>query len=143
MRDKKSERYMSFSSGFLKHRITIQNRKAATMGKYGLDTSGPEWEDTCTLWAAVDWQKGKAGMHEGALDSYGVVLVRTRWTTQVNERSRMVYADRTYQILPETFHADRQENTVQFMAQVIINEATPAPKPYSTSVIGSTTEGDI
>ena len=92
------------------------------MGKFGLDTSGPEFEDTTCLWASVDWQKGKAGMHEGALDSYGVVLVRTRWTNQVNERSRMVYEGRTYQIIPETFHADRQENTVQFMAQVIIND---------------------
>ena len=120
---------MAYSSGFLKHRITIQNRKAATMGKFGLDTSGPEFEDTTCLWASVDWQKGKAGMHEGALDSYGVVLVRTRWTNQVNERSRMVYEGRTYQIIPETFHADRQENTVQFMAQVIINDKTPVPTP--------------
>ena len=61
-------------------------------------------------------------MHEGALDSYGVVLVRTRWTNQVTERSRISYEGRTYQILPETFHADRQENTVQFIAQQIINE---------------------
>ena len=99
------------------------------MGKFGLDTSGPEFEDTCCIHASVDWQKGKAGMHEGALDSYGVVLVRTRWTNQVNERSRMVYEGRTYQIIPETFHADRQENTVQFMAQVIINDKTPVPTP--------------
>jgi head-tail adaptor len=113
---------MAFSSGFLKHRILVQNRKAATMGKHGLDSAGIEWEDTCCLWASVDWQKGKAGMHEGALDSYGVVLVRTRWTNQVTERSRISYEGRTYQILPETFHADRQENTVQFIAQQIINE---------------------
>ena len=113
---------MAFSSGFLKHRITIQNRKAATMGKYGLDSGGAEWKDTCTVWASVDWKKGKAGMHEGALDSYGVVLVRMRWTNQVNERSRMVHEGKTYQILPETFHADRQANTIQFMAQAIIND---------------------
>ena len=124
---------MAYSSGFLKHRITIQNRKAATMGKFGLDTSGPEFEDTCCIHASVDWQKGKAGIHEGALDSYGVVLVRTRWTNQVNERSRMVYEGRTYQIIPETFHADRQENTVQFMAQVIINDKTPVTPPDPSS----------
>ena len=41
----------------------------------------------------------------------------------------MVYEGRTYQIIPETFHADRQENTVQFMAQVIINDKTPVPTP--------------
>lgn len=113
---------MAFSSGFLKHRITVLNRKAATMGKFGLDTSGPEWKETVCLWASVDWQKGKAGMHEGALDCYGVVLVRTRWNNIVTERSRIVYDGKTYQIQPETFHADKQENTIQFMAQAIIND---------------------
>jgi len=50
-----------------------------------------------------------------------------RWTNQVNERSRIVYEGRTYQIIPETFHSDRQDNTIQFLAQVIINDKTPAP----------------
>ena len=118
---------MGYSSGFLKHMITIQNRKAATMGKYGLDTSGAEFEDTVCLHANVDWQKGKSGMHEGALDSYGVVMVRMRWTNQANERSRIVWQGKTYQIIPETFHPDRQDNTIQFLAQVIINDKTPAP----------------
>ena len=125
----KKRRIMGYSSGFLNKRILVQNRKAAVQSKFGIDSNGPEYEDTTCLWASVDWQKGKAGMHEGALDSYGVVLVRTRWTNQVNERSRMVYDGRTYQIIPETFHADRQENTVQFMAQVIINDKTPVPTP--------------
>ena len=107
--------------------ITIQNRKAATMGKYGLDTQGAEFDDTVCLHANVDWQKGKSGMHEGALDSYGVVMVRMRWTNHVNERSRIVWQGKTYQIIPETFHAERSDNTVQFLAQVIINDKTPAP----------------
>ena len=107
--------------------ITIQNRKAATMGKYGLDTLGAEFDDTVCLHANVDWQKGKSGMHEGALDSYGVVMVRMRWTNHVNERSRIVWQGKTYQIIPETFHAERSDNTVQFLAQVIINDKTPAP----------------
>ena len=118
---------MGYSSGFLKHMITIQNRKAATMGKYGLDTQGAEFDDTVCLHANVDWQKGKSGMHEGALDSYGVVMVRMRWTNHVNERSRIVWQGKTYQIIPETFHAERSDNTVQFLAQVIINDKTPAP----------------
>ena len=118
---------MGYSSGFLKKRIVVKNRKAATKGKFGIDSVGPEYDDTVCLWASVDWQKGKDGLREGAMDSYGVVLVRTRWTSQINERSRIVYEEKTYQIIPETFHADRQENTVQFMAQVIINDKTPVP----------------
>ena len=133
---------MAFSSGFLKHRITIQNRKAAVSSKFGLDSTGPEFEDTACIWASVDWQKGKAGMREGALDCYGVVLVRARWTNKINERSRIVYGGKTYQILPETFHADKQENTIQFMAQLVTNDNTPTPTP-SNSELGSCQAGDI
>ena len=113
---------MSFSSGFLHDKILVQNRKAATMGTYGLDSSGAEWEDGPCLHANVDWQKGKVGMREGALDSYGVILVRMRWSPDITERSRIVHDGKTYQILPETFHPHKPDNTLQFMAQLLIND---------------------
>lgn len=118
---------MGYSSGFLNKRILVQNRKAAVQSKFGIDSNGPEYEDTVCLHANVGWKKGLGGLHEGALDVYGVVEVRMRWTNQVNERSRIVYQDRTYQIIPETFHEDFQDDSVQFLAQVIINDKTPAP----------------
>lgn len=118
---------MGYSSGFLNKRILVQNRKAAVQSKFGIDSNGPEYEDTVCLHANVGWKKGLGGLHEGTLDVYGVVEVRMRWTNQVNERSRIVYEDRTYQIIPETFHPDRQDNTIQFLAQVIINDKTPTP----------------
>ena len=124
---------MAFSSGFLKKRITIQNRKAAVQSKYGIDSNGPEYEDTVCLWASVTWQKGMSGLQQGALDVYGIIEVRMRWTNQVNERSRIVYEGKTYQILPETFHPDRQENTIQFLAKVIINDKTPVTPPDPSS----------
>lgn len=111
---------MSYSSGFLKDCITIQRRTAATQGIRGIDSGGIEWEDVAHLHANVGWQKGKAGMHAGALDSYAVVIVRMRWNRLVDEHSRIVHRDTTYQILPETFHADRQANEIQFMAQAIV-----------------------
>ena len=124
---------MAYSSGFLKYIITIQNRKAATMGKYGLDTSGAEFEDTVYLHANVGWKKGMGGLHEGAIDVYGVVEVRMRWTNQVNERSRIVFKGHTYQIIPETFHEDFQDDSVQFLAQVIINDKLPVTPPDTSS----------
>lgn len=133
---------MGYSSGFLNKRILVQNRKAAVQSKFGIDSNGPEYEDTVCLHANVGWKKGLGGLHEGALDVYGVVEVRMRWTNQVNERSRIVYEDRTYQIIPETFHPDRQDNTIQFLAQVIINDKTPAPTP-SNSELGNGGTGDI
>lgn len=113
---------MAYSSGWLKHRITIQNRADATTNKWGVDGTGIQWTDSGTVWASVDWVKGKSAMNVGALDAYAVVMVRMRWTDIISMRSRVISEGVTYQIVPETFHADRQANTIQFHAQAIITE---------------------
>ena len=113
----------AYSTGMMDKYITIQNRKAATLGTYGLDSGGAEFENTIEdMPADVSWSKGKRALNEGAIDAYGVVEVRMRWYDGINMRSRIVYEDQVYQILPETFHADFQANTIQFLAQLIINE---------------------
>ena len=114
---------MVFTSGFLKDRVTILNRKEAVQGKFGLDSAGIEWEvAACGIHANVDWQKGKTAMNAGSLDAYGVKIVRMRWNNIVTERSRIQWQGKTYQILPDTFNANRQENTIQFLCQQIIND---------------------
>ena len=113
---------MAYSSGLLNKRIKIQNRAKAKTSEFGLDATGIEWEDTCCVWASVDWAKGMRTLNVGAIDAYGVVLVRMRWCPLINIRSRIVYDGQTYTILPETFHADKQGNTIQFNAQLIIND---------------------
>ena len=113
---------MAYTSGLLKHRVTIMNRKEAQQGKFGLDSAGVEFEPAGTVWASVDWAKGKGAMNAGALDVYGIVMIRMRWNTIVSERSRILYEGKTYQIIGETFHSNRQENTIQFHAQQIIND---------------------
>ena len=113
---------MAYTSGMLKHRVTILNRREAQQGKFGLDSGGVEFESSGTVWASVDWAKGKGAMNAGALDVYGVIMVRMRWNSIVNDRSRVQYDGKTYQIIGETFHADRQENIIQFHAQQIIND---------------------
>ena len=113
---------MGYATGILSKRIVIQNRKKAETSDYGLDGKGIEWEDTCCVWAAVDWSRGVRTMNAGALDAYGVVLVRMRYNQHVTMRSRIKYDGDTYQILPETFHSDKRANTVQFTAQVIVND---------------------
>ena len=110
-----------YSSGMLNKRIEILNRTQAEDGDFGLDSGGVTWEKTAEDWAAVDFVKGIRAMREGALDAYGVVLVRMRYTGKVNKRSRIVYDGETYVILPETFHADFQNNTLQFNAQILVN----------------------
>ena len=113
---------MAYTSGLLKYRVTILNRKEAQQGKFGLDSAGIEFEPAGTVWASVDWARGKGAMNTGALDVYGVVIIRMRWNTIVNERSRILHEGKTYQIIGETFHADRQENIIQFQAQQVVND---------------------
>ena len=113
---------MPYTAGFLKDLVTILNRKDAQQGKFGLDSAGIEFEPAACLHANVDWQRGKSGMTAGALDSYGVKIVRMRWNSVITERSRIQYQGKTYQILPETFNACRQENTIQFLCQQIVND---------------------
>ena len=109
-----------FTSGMRKYRITILNRKEAVQSAFGRDASGISWESEGMVWAAVDWVKGISAMREGAVDAYGVVMVRMDYTRKINMRSRIQWEGQTYQILPETFHLDYQANTIQFHAQVIV-----------------------
>ena len=51
-----------------------------------------------------------------------VQLERMRWNNIITERSRIQWQGKTYQILPETFNADRQGNTIQFLCQQIVND---------------------
>ena len=111
---------MSYSSGLLRYRVTILNRKEAVQGKFGLDSAGIEFEPAGTVWASVDWAKGKQALNAGALDVYGTVMVRIRWNSKITERSRIRHNGKTYQIIGETFHADYQANTIQFLAQLVV-----------------------
>lgn len=101
--------------------MTILNRKESERGKFGIDSAGIEFETAGVVWADVTWAKGKQAMNAGALDVYGVIMVRMRWNTIVTDRSRIVYQGKTYQIFGDTFHAQRQDNEIQFHAQLLVN----------------------
>ena len=110
---------MAYSTGLLRDRVTILNRREAQPDRFGLDAGGIGFEEAGWVWADVSFVRGKSAMNAGALDVYGVVMVRMRWNTIVNERSRIVHNGQTYQILGDTFHAQRQDNTIQFNAQIV------------------------
>lgn len=113
---------MPYSTGILRHRVTILNREGAQDSTYGLDSSGIDFKPAGTVWASVDYAKGKSAMNAGSLDVYAVIMVRMRWNAFTNERSRIVYEGKTYQVLGDMFHADYEENTIQFHAQLLIND---------------------
>lgn len=113
---------MAYSSGILRFVIQVLNRKAAQGGKFGLDGDGIEWEDGDILHADLTWAKGVGAMNAGALDAYAIKEVRMRWTDKITMRSRVKYDGQIYQIIPETFHPDKQANTLQFHMQLIVND---------------------
>ena len=93
--------------------IQVLNRKEAVPGDYGIDSGGIQWEEGPCLHANVDYAKGKAAMNAGALDAYAVKIVRMRYsaTSVINERSRIKYDGRVYQIIPEMFHPNHYDDT--------------------------------
>ena len=113
---------MGYSAGFLHEMIQVLNRKEAKTSKFGLDGGGIEWEEGPCLHANVDYARGKSAMNAGALDAYAVKIVRMRWTNCFSERSRVKYDDKVYQIIPETWAANKHENTLQFLMQLIVND---------------------
>ena len=129
---------MGYSAGFLHDMIQVLNRKEAKTSKFGLDGSGVEWEEGPCLHANVDYARGKAAMNAGALDAYAVKIVRMRYnaTAVINERSRIKYQGKVYQIIPETFNANHYEDTLQFLMQLVVNDkgGKPGPQPSSSDI---------
>lgn len=111
-----------YAAGMRNYLITIVNRTEAQAGRFGLDSAGIEWQDGPTIHASITWAKGVRTLNAGAIDAYGVILVRIDYNNIINMRSRIKWDGQTYQILPETFHPDKIANTIQFNAQVIIND---------------------
>jgi head-tail adaptor len=119
---KNEKENMAYTSGLLRFVIQVQNRKAAQGSQFGIDGDGIEWQDGDILHANVTWAKGVKAMNAGALDAYTVAEVRMRWTDKITMRSRVKFEGNVYQIIPETFHPDKMENTLQFHMQLIVND---------------------
>ena len=78
--------------------------------------------------ANVDYQRGKSAMNAGALDAYAVKIVRMNFTSTINERSRIKYEGKIYQIMPETFNGNYRKNTLQFLMQLVNEKEQQNPK---------------
>lgn len=104
---------MAYQSGFLHQRVTIKNKTAAA--GFG-DTA--TYTEAGTVWANVDFSKGKKALHEGALDAYDTVIIRMRYNKIVSRDSHLVHDGKEYQI--QSFHRDRHENIIQITATEIV-----------------------
>lgn len=119
---------MAYSTGILKHRVTILNKQVAS--GFGETTS---FQPAATVWADVTWKKGQKALNEGVLDSQDTVLIRMRYNNVVTRDSRLQAHGVTYQI--QSLHADRQDNTIQITATEVVL-AAPTYTPSMSTISG-------
>lgn len=106
---------MGYSTGILRYRVGIYIKDAESAKVFG---NTAEYKFVGCVWADVTWKKGQKALNEGALDDHDTVLIRMRWNNIVARDSRLQCNGVTYQI--QSFHADRQENTIQITATEIV-----------------------
>lgn len=124
----------------MKYRVQVAKRatdEGASFGKSGQ----PKYEILGTFWMAETFNKGVKSMREGALDAYDTVMFRCRYNANIDRWCLLKYRGKWYQIT--SFNEDYQENQLQMTATELANQQVSIVKPYSTSDIGPTTEGDI
>jgi SPP1 family predicted phage head-tail adaptor len=102
---------MAYNTGILRYRVKILNQMTPAQADFGETT---EYAEAGEVWADVTWSKGVKSLREGALDAYDTVMIRMRWHDQIRRDHRIEIDGTTYQI--DSFHASRQDNTIQITA---------------------------
>lgn len=104
---------MAYSTGILRHRITILNKQVST--SFGDTTT---YIEAGVVSADITWNKGVKALREGSLDSMDTVMIRMRYNSIVTRESRLRCGGVTYQI--QSMHSDYQQNTIQITATEIL-----------------------
>lgn len=104
---------MSYSSSMLRHTVTIlvPEKVDGTTGKK------TQWSVGSTIHAAVDWSRGTRALREGDVTVFDIIMVRCRYTSEMNDRCRLQYGDKYFVI--DSFHADYMNNTIQITASEV------------------------
>jgi len=106
-----------YSSDFLNRRITIHTPGERIESEYGTkQLPGQSFQ----IWANVADTKGVGAMQEGAVESYTLHLVRTRYNAQINSDCIVECDGVRFRILPCTIQRRKRENECQFNIQEII-----------------------
>jgi head-tail adaptor len=124
----------------LNKRVAIMKR-ATEAAEFGKDRS---YVYAGTVWAGVDYSRGTMSLREGALDAYDRLVIRMRYNKVIDPFCMVVYNGRTYQI--ESFNEDDHDNQIQLVVVTAPGKDLAGlipPKPYSTSELGESPEGNI
>ena len=99
-------------------RVTFLQKTESDGGKFGRGAAAPTWEESFVCWANVTFARGTKALRHGALDAYGVIMVRTLYQPKANRTMRLQYDNRTWEI--ESYNADRTTNDLQITAHEVI-----------------------
>lgn len=102
-----------YPASMRRHKVTILNK--VTASEFGSST---RYEAADTVHAGVDWNRGVAALREGALDKYGIIVIRMNYTPVATRDSRYQWKGRIFQATD--FWADEFENKIQITAQEIV-----------------------
>jgi len=105
---------MAYSSGMLDKRLTYIEPDNET-NEYGVGAC--TWTAVDTIWCNLTWSKGATAMRAGELQSYDVVMVRTRYFSDLTRDCRLLIDGKFYHI--DSYHASKQDNTIQMTATEI------------------------
>lgn len=116
-------------------------KRATEAAEFGKDRS---YVYAGTVWAGVDYSRGTMSLREGALDAYDRLVIRMRYNKVIDPFCMVVYNGRTFQI--ESFNEDDHDNQIQLVVVTAPGKDLSGlipPKPYSTSELGESPEGNI
>lgn len=86
-------------SGRLRHRVTLQNRVAASPSNLASGEVDASWTDYLTVWASVEPLSGRELIAAQQVNSDVSVRVRLRWRDGITAQMRVSFGGRYYEIL--------------------------------------------
>lgn len=103
-------------AGTMRHQITIQ-RATVTRDTFGAEVE--TWEELATVWAAVEPLSGRELIAAAAATADLSTRVRIRYRVGIKPTDRVVYGDRTLEILT-VIDLDERHREMHLMCREVV-----------------------
>ena len=105
-------------SGRLNRRITIQEL-VVTKDEYNQDLES--WTDFATIWAHIEPLRGREYWQAKQVVGEVTGRITIRYMAGIDEKMRIIYGDKTYQILA-VINLDERSRTLQLLVRQVLND---------------------
>jgi SPP1 family predicted phage head-tail adaptor len=107
----------NFNSGSFRHRITFQEFGETT------DSDGfsiQDWKDVKTVWAMIKTIQGREFYQAAAVQAENTTRFVTRYTTGINNKMRIKYGERIFDIVAPPINDDEKNITLTIITNEVI-----------------------